>query len=290
MSPDAGQSPSLRRLRDSAVADDSARSRRTYSLIRYRAPGEGVLGERRRDQTFEVQGDHIYVLEVTGAEFLGLSTMTGAKGNSFVPVFEGDTFSREFERFTVRQFGAKRITDLTPLTTVPAEALFLVSWGPMLARPRKGLGFHAGFVAAKITATTVGADLIGLFNAAHGGVPGVNAATLRFGGTMIIRNLSLAASAFFYYGSVGGYNVGGGAYPSSDQSWELLPGETWEVPFESRVANLRHPNGIGFDSTLIAACEAGTVDLRVIVSRGGFDLSDFEAVDGAFGSPAGLDP
>ena len=141
-------------------------------------------------------------------------------------------------------------------------------------------------------ATTAGVDAFGGFATQYAALfPKGLPAYLKYGGTLLIRNRSVADNLYIYMGTVGSFASAGGVYPDETTSIEIPPGVTLPMLIENRLANLRHPDGANRANTLIAARAAaagGNVAFTVTPSRMIFDFSDPESISPASGL-VGLD-
>jgi len=270
-----------------AIQHPEAASRRDagYMVIRYNADAVNGDGLIERDQTFQIPGDHVHVIELVGADVIGIAT--GAKERGFIPLHAGDTFRRPFDRFTIRNY-ARRGGALTlgGSPRAQASALLLVSFGPVLSREfPKPKDFHAGFPTWQGVATTDGVDVftnIPFGWTAVGVLRVVN--PMRFGGTLLLKNLDMASPIWIYSGAGTEFRQPGvnDANPSALHSWRLDAGETLTLVSES---SLRHVNGNGSISTVCAACDAGAAPrFSCMLSR---YVNAIEDPDGSFPDGSG---
>jgi hypothetical protein len=267
--------PSTPSSHDSAERDRES----AYSLLRYRFERSIFpTNVKTRDQVFEVSGDHVHVHELIGCASIGISTDGGKR---YIPVREGDTVKRRFTKLKVRFLGDAQMPNATEpgLNSGAVEALFLVSWGEAIVRAPKRIGFHPGFPAVRMNATTTGVDILSAFTTTNAKMQ--NGATLKFGGQIVIKNLDAISPCYIYYGAAGDYATGGGSpRPTRDYAFELGPRETLILDCESRMVNVQRSlvNDGNVTASICAACEAGTVAINVLVSRWAVDADEAESV------------
>lgn len=278
-----GRNPSLPRLLapDRPQTKGEARGYRVVKLLLgVDASGNPKLEE---EQLFEGEGTHIYLAELNGSD--SVSVKLDLPGAGWIEMEEGDVLSREFTRFWARS--NSRFGDASSgFKTLggPCEATFYVSIGPMIVRAPKKYGLRAGFFTVGGTATTVGVDAFGGFATQYAALfPKGKPAFLKYGGTILIRNVDPAVSLYVYSGTVGSFASGGGVYPDETTSLEIPAGVTQPLLIENRLANLTHPDGAGRANTLViarSAAAASNPKFTVTCSRMIFDFSDAESISG----------
>lgn len=208
-------------------------------------------------------GDNLTLLELIGANSVGVRL---GKGRKFMPVSEGDTIKRDFQDFTVRHFGPVSKGNLVAIAwpDFPFEdviATFLVSYGEAIVKPAKRPGFSAGFYTWKGLATAAGVNIADSLRDLTNYQTDLSTPTLgKHGGTILIRNLDLAASLFLYNGA-NVFDPAGVTEPSPASAFEIRAGETLSLNLKGRHTKMR------------LASLAGTVAFNIMADSAP-DLSD----------------
>jgi|SwirhirootsSR2_FD_contig_111_263309_length_6336_multi_5_in_0_out_0_5 hypothetical protein len=225
---------------------------------------------RRITDPIKVSGDHITILAVDGQDFIGLSL----NRQQYIPVRQGQTIRRRFTEFRLRTFGYLNggpvpIAVPQGLFMMPTEVTLAVSYGPLVQTDFRATGFKMGCPKFRGTATVGGVTIFGGMNSgpSNNSVPHQ---ILKWGGTMLLRNLDGAASLFL--------SDAPPTFFSPDTAWEIFPGEVLSLDAESRLSQA---NRRIFNELLgpYLYCLAGTVPYNVMLSSWG-DSSDLESLSG----------
>lgn len=257
-------------------AADSARLS-SYSTIRYVFDRTNAVSNApASDQRYEVSGDHIHVLELSSGP-IGISLDGGKK---FIRVREGDTLKRAFSKVVIRYYGDPVTHDpvnLGAMFTPIIEGCFLVSYGEAITRLQRRSDFAPGFPARRVTATTVGIDLLSEFTISGLTVPG--GGSLRGGGTLILKNRDIVNPVFFYYGTPGTWDAAAVQLPNRNYAFEIGPGETLTLEIGGKMLRLARSMATdvaGVYASLCLATDSGTASVNAMLSNWYADRGDEE--------------
>lgn len=249
----------------------ASRADSAYSIIRYNSDADSN-GSRDRDQTFEIPGDHVHVLELNGSDVIGIAT--GQRERGFIPLHEGQTYKRPFDRFTIRNFSRRPLTQTVGGDAGgPTTALLLVSRGEVIEVGHKPKGFFAGFPVWQGDATVDGVDVFANIPFSGNAITSPRVVNpLRFGGTLKVKNLDGANALWLYYGTPGNFRVAPDTitFYSAEHAWRLDAGQ--EITLEAE-ASLRRVIGATL-GTVCVASTAGTVRFCAMISRYAQDFTD----------------
>lgn len=238
--------------------------RRAYEVVEVVLLNTSVSnGVRQQDSLLQrFPGDHLYLRELSGATAVGVRVR---KGGKFIPLHEGETITREFEDFTVRNltwddrvvFGGYPGKGAQPIV-----ATFVVSYGQAVLPAEKRPGFKGDLPAWRGTATPAGVAILdGLLLNPNYPLGTTDPVLGKNGGTIIIRNLDFAASIFVYSGLPATFDSTAVGEPSPNTSFEIFPREALTLDLKGRTTGL------------CVACLAGTVPFNVLADGWG-DLTD----------------
>jgi hypothetical protein len=274
-----GSHPGLRRptVLEGGPAPDFPQNQartRSYRIERFSpfVDGAGVVQYIR---AFDTEGDHLYLEELNGSGIV--SVCLDNLENGWIEMEEGDTITREFQRFWVRSNseGSSAPWDSD------VEAKFIASYGPVVDRAPKKYGFRMGTIAISGTTPGPGAvDAFGNFLAQYGaqfGPPG-RVAALKFGGTILFDNRSATDDMYWYFGDPGSFAGGGGVYPSEDTATRIPAGKQIAFVFENRAVAVFHPQMNVSNITLCIADITAAVDFTITLSRFALDFTDPETL------------
>jgi hypothetical protein len=280
----------LARVRPSHPGSEEAADRdrqNSYSLVRYRFDRTSSISDRNAvDQTFEMPGDCVHVLELTGSAQIAISLGK----NRFIPVREGDTLTRSFSKLVVRFLGDRSTSPSSTYTQNygTTEALLLVSYGRVLTREPKRNDFSSGFPARRVTCDATGTDVLNAFRTS--GLFFEQGGSMKGGGTVIMKNLSPSEPIFIFYGVPGSFHYGTGSVPNENYAFQIDPGESLTLECSSRMLQAQSSNAedvADLFSSIIAASPSSAATLNVMLSRWNPDASELETVF-PYGGSVGL--
>jgi len=275
------KNPMADRLPPRQHADLPVDSReRQYSVLVYDTPVNHVGGDARVPVAlYTTPGDTITLLELQGSDSIAVAFGSEGEGK-FIPMREGDTFTRVFDQFRVRNLNMPNI-DTTVGFGVRARAIFVVSFGPLVDRRFKPSGFVPGFPVAHGAATTTGTDVFSVLPLGSGTGTSPVGNPLRGGGSFSIKNISDSQRLYLYYGPPGAFDstdVSGLFRPG--MSYPIEPGAEFAVDADSamRFTNgLPAVNGSTVLSVCVGAVSITPVPFVLVMSRPALDISDFES-------------
>lgn len=232
------------------------------------------------EQTVGIEGDHVYVDQVSGGLPAYLRTETdGHACNPFLPLREGATIARAFSRLTFRAGWYGRT--LCPGYQTGRVVLF-VSTGRLYRPPEKHYGLRRGFYADVLPLSTTAESLGALIRTKMqipDGVPSIG----RGAGTLWIKNLEAAGGITVYLGTGRGLGEKG----AHGDGWPLAPGEEKQLQIDDVIADAypsQHPSPYASECLTLWAA-SGTPDVAVMLTSGEFDaLSGENPTDGLGGS------
>jgi len=247
---------------------------RNYSIFRIVLPDFSTGFLERITKPIKTSGDHLTVLSIEGPHEVGIAIN---RGNQYLPIEEGTVITREIVELSVKAFVGIQPSGGLGLPTIFevafgsfVEVTFAVSWGPLLTFPPRHVpGLRGQFPMGRGTATANGVRILDIFRGPSHNWP---VQILKRGGTLLIRNLDLAATLYLYHGVGGDFNLANPGAGGLTGAWEIGPREVLTLEARSRLSQrFRFDGTLGL--TLCLATSGGNVLYNVIASNWG-DSSD----------------
>jgi hypothetical protein len=276
----SAQLPSIRPLilKDN-VSGDKAQN---YKIVKLLLPllDQINLTFTRKTPPIKLSGDTITVMAIEGPHSIGISLNAGQQ---YIPVREGDILTREFSEFRVASFGSVPPLGVPIGTASDVERgsfttiTLAISYGRLIEQAFFKPGFTGQFPIGVGAAATTGTPIQSVFRGPENNVP---SQILKYGGTMLLRNLDPLNSLFMYYGSGGDFNPAGSAVQPAGAgnpgtAWTIYPKELLQLDGRSRLS-VSDRFGAGGGFTLCVAGENAAVNFAVMLSTWG-DASDPDA-------------
>lgn len=200
----------------------------TYTRFTYQSFKGGDPTTTNLSKRFDVSGDHLHVLDISGAD--NVAVRLGDSVASWIPVRKGMTLKRRFTKVTVGIINGQNIQGHPGRQLFPTIADFVASYGELVVSPGydDSTRFQAGFwsyrdALATTTPRQLFADLI--------------SSTMdryelgRKGCTLFVRNVDLVNTLYIFYE----YDNNG--FPASN-GWRIYPGETIIMQWGDRMLRL----------------------------------------------------